>query len=451
MATIFLKKTARIILWTLLGLLLQPDLTAADESIRPANLEEIELTVPPGGLKLATDPIQTEKKSTKKKSVLPIQPIHFTAECLSGQHYRIVAVGDILLHTHLQQQAAASGSFTELWHHFTPYFQQADIAYANLEGPTANGVNQHGRDVPDPGPVFDKVVYTNYPQFNYPPRLLDDLVASGFDLVSTGNNHALDRGELGIDRTIDALKTAKLQYTGTRRSDHNEIPQPWHTKISRNGLTTAWIACTYDTNGLPDRKQQVLHCYKQTDEIKQLIGELKNQVDAILITPHWGWENSITLQPEQIAFAKEMLDNGALAILGSHPHTPQPMEKYLTKDGRETFILYSLGNFVNGQRLTTQKTAIILLLDLIKTETRVVIEQVSFIPAFMTKTLEAWTLLPLQPEGEHPGLTHLDKILPTQNRVFANPEKVVNQPIKQCPPVTTATTNNNPPTPAIAP
>ncbi|MBF0429293.1 MAG: CapA family protein [Magnetococcales bacterium] len=394
------------------------------------------------------------------------QGIHFNPTCQPGQRYRIVAVGDILLHAPLQKQAAHTQSFASLWRAFTPYFQQADMAYANLEGPVAKGVDVYGRQVEDPGANFDNKVYTSYPQFNYPFRLLDDLVKSGFDVVSTGNNHALDRGSLGIDRTIDALEKSGLQHTGFRRSDyqkwgkaglscsydiHNLVnrkpwiltcsnrtlkqgfleidhsvesgiqwtapPYPWQTIVRRNGLSVAWLACTYGTNA-PDRNQQVLHCFKQAHEIKQLVARLKDEVDAVLITPHWGKENAITLQAEQVQFAKEMLESGALAILGSHPHTPQPIEKYLTKDGRETFILYSLGNFINGQHGTSQQSVMVLLLDLIKNSTTVNIQRVQFIPAFMTWTAHEITLMPLQAGQAHAGLTHLLKVLPVENRAF---------------------------------
>ncbi len=413
----------------------EPHLLPID--VAPELLEEQEI-LPPAleekPVKKTDKPLDV-KMPVKNNTVAPITPITFSAECQTGQRHRIVAVGDVLLHSHLQRQAAA-GSFSELWQNFTPYFQDADIAYANLEGPTAAGVNVYGRDVPDPGPIFDKMVYNSYPQFNYPPRLLDDLVASGFDVVSTGNNHALDRGGLGVDRTINALEKVGLNYTGSRRAVLPQTPLSWQTIVQRNGLTTAWIACTYDTNGLIDRKQQILLCYQQADEIKQLIAQVKNQVDAVIITPHWGWENSITPQAKQITLAKELLESGALAIIGSHPHTPQPMEKYVTSDGRETFILYSLGNFVSGQRRLSQKSAMILLLDLVKKENNTLISRVQFIPAFMANSQRPIELLPLSAEGGHPALKHLLKILPAENMAFTGQEMALNQFSPTCATIT---------------
>jgi hypothetical protein len=93
-------------------------------------------------------------------------------------------VGDVLLHGSLQKQAAKHQDFKVLWEPFLPYFQKADMAYANLEGSVARGVNKYGEDVKDPGHTYDREVYSAYPQFNYHPSLIGDLVDSGFDVVS---------------------------------------------------------------------------------------------------------------------------------------------------------------------------------------------------------------------------------------------------------------------------
>ncbi|MBF0191184.1 MAG: CapA family protein [Magnetococcales bacterium] len=386
--------------------------------------------------------------STRTRS-LPLQPlttvralpeipgkrkgIRFQAECLPGPRYRILAVGDLLLHDRLQKQAQRQGSFVPLWKSFAPQLEQADVSYVNLEGPAAAGVNALGENVRDPGPVFDRRVYNAFPFFNYPPRLLQDLAASGFDVLSLGNNHILDRNALGIDRTIDALERTGLAYTGARRSDHEITSRPWHARVTRNGLSTVWISCTYGTNGIVDYRHQVLHCFQHQEVIKALVTEWRDQVDAVLITPHWGTEDSIIPRPEQGRFAKEMLELGALAVLGSHPHTPQPMTKHRTRDGRETLILHSLGNFVNGQSRLWQKTAMILLLDLVRHAGRVAIRQVHYLPGFMEQDSDgAASLQPLDPDTPHPGLTHLLKVLPRANMATPATETVRDHHAPSC-------------------
>ena len=60
--------------------------------------------------------------------------------------------------------------------------------------------------------------YSGYPVFNSPESLADNLKEAGFTLVSTANNHCLDRGEKGVLRTIEHLERAGLGFFGTARS-----------------------------------------------------------------------------------------------------------------------------------------------------------------------------------------------------------------------------------------
>jgi hypothetical protein len=330
-------------------------------------------------------------------ATLSNEPLSFDGACDPAETVTIAAVGDVLLHGRLQQQAYASpDGFVSLWAGIKDLLEAADITYANLEGPTAQGVNSAGRDVADPGKTFDGKVYTSYPQFNYHPSLLGDLMESGVDVVSTANNHSLDRRALGVDRTIDALEAAGLPFTGTRR--RGDTTSPWYTITEVKGMRLAWIACTYGTNGLPDNHHQVLWCYQDADlleaEVKQLAA--RDDVDAVLVTPHWGQEYKATPERAQIRLARRLLDAGATAILGSHPHVLQPWERYTTPDGRQTFIVYSLGNFVSGQSQLARRSTMLLYLGLSRgADGQVRVSGARYVPLHMTSrgdgtiTLEA--------------------------------------------------------------
>jgi poly-gamma-glutamate synthesis protein (capsule biosynthesis protein) len=310
-------------------------------------------------------------------------PLSFGAACTPGARITIGAVGDVLLHGPLQKQAVAranQGRFRSLWSPVEDLLARADTTYANHEGPSAKGVNRGGRSVTDPGFVFDDVVYSSYPQFNYNNYLPADLVASGFDVVSTANNHAMDRHALGADRTLEALEAAGLPYTGTRRSSG---AGSWSTTTEANGIRIGWIACTFSTNGIPDSKKQVLGCWNDETQIKQLITQLKSSVDAVVITPHWGEEYTANPSVAQRELSHRFLDAGATLVLGSHPHVLQPWEKYKTRDGRETFAIYSLGNFVSGQTQVARRSTILLYVGLTKTESGIAVNGVRYIPMIM--------------------------------------------------------------------
>src|SRR5262245_7726551 len=151
----------------------------------------------------------------------------FENACEPGPRAIIAAVGDVLVHPELQRQAfRARDRYRVLWNGVEDLLARADVTYANLEGPTARGITRDFELVDDPGPRFDNRVYTGYALFNYHPALIEALGRSGVDLVSTANNHALDRGPLGIDRTIDALDEAGMNHTGTHREGEDGA---WHT------------------------------------------------------------------------------------------------------------------------------------------------------------------------------------------------------------------------------
>lgn len=304
----------------------------------------------------APAPPDTSKNS---RAALPGY-LGFARACEGDARVVIAAVGDVLLHEELQAQASRSPlRWRALWQGVDDLLQGADLAYANLEVPLAAGLLRSGEEVADPGLVYDRKVYTAYPRFNAHPSVAADLVASGVDVVSTANNHALDRGPLGVDRTLAALDAAGLARTGTRARGSRG---PWHARTSAGGMTIAWLACAANTNGIEDPEGQVLRCFEPRDAIAEQVRALAGTagIDAVIVTPHWGKEYTAAPNRQQKEFARRWAEAGATAVIGSHPHVLQPWEVIATSDGREVLVVYSLGNFVSHQpELEKRSTAIV--------------------------------------------------------------------------------------------
>jgi poly-gamma-glutamate synthesis protein (capsule biosynthesis protein) len=389
------------------------------------------------------DRIAPFNAKSSKKGITPKKRKHstkrgfrFKRACEAGTQYTIATVGDILLHGALQKQAAMRKDFKRLWKPFLSYFQRADIAYANLEGPAAKGINKYGKSVKDPGHTFDRQIYSSFPQFNYHPNLISDLVKSGFDVVSTANNHSLDRRTLGVNRTIDALKKYGLRFTGTRKKGKNS---PWHTIVKRKGLRISWIACTYGTNGIPDTYHQVLHCFKSRDQrtiLKLIKKQSKNpNIDAVFVTPHWGSEYKNRPNSQQVALGKKFLEAGALAVIGSHPHVLQPMQKYITRNGRETFIIYSMGNFVSNQKEVRRRATVVLFVGLTKNKRGTFLNGVKFIPAIMNNYSAAnhYQLAPSKPQDaiNQESYKHILSVLSEKHQVAYGDSVVTNEHCQQ--------------------
>lgn len=290
----------------------------------------------------------------------------------------IGAVGDVLLHSPLQNQGYRYG-FETLWAGLLPFMQKPDMMYANLEGPAAAGINKSGRSVRDPGLVFDDNVYSGYPAFNYNPIIIKDLKDSGVDILSTANNHSMDRRTVGIRSTMDALDSYNMPYFGSRQNAH----EAFYKITQKGGWKIGWVACTYSTNGIPDPEDLVLDCFD--GRVSAIIAGIKNSVDAVIVTPHWGDEYQTSPNSQQKRYAKQWLEDGAHAIIGAHPHVTQPWEKYTTADGREGLILYSLGNFVSNQTPLVRQSSIMLFVGLTKQGGKTWVNGVRYLPLYMQR------------------------------------------------------------------
>ncbi len=114
---------------------------------------------------------------------------------------KLVFTGDIMGHDTQIASALASGETGYDYHpcfqYLKPYFDDADIVIGNLEVTFA-------------GPP-----YKGYPQFSSPDALADALKESGFDILVTANNHALDRRQSGLERTLEQLDQRGILHTGT--------------------------------------------------------------------------------------------------------------------------------------------------------------------------------------------------------------------------------------------
>ena len=304
---------------------------------------------------------------------LPDDYLQFDGACREGKRVTLAFAGDLLLHRELQEQAyAVDEGAAVLWTNIADLLTEPDLMYLNLEGPMAWGLDRDFLEVEDPGRKFDRIVYSAYPRFNYHGSIAKDLAAAGVDIVSTANNHALDRGPVGVERTIEALRAAKLPFFGTRETG----------ELSRNyaitqvdGLEIAWIACTQTTNQIPDDLDQVIGCGNGTvieDQIQRLRAtgryeKREPKVDAVIVTPHWGKEYEHAFRESEQKLARRWIEAGAIAVIGSHPHVIQPWEKLRAEDGREGLVMYSLGNFASHQVELSRRASMLLYMNLVQT------------------------------------------------------------------------------------
>lgn len=207
-----------------------------------------------------------------------------------------------------------------------PVLREADVVFLNLETP----ISDRGR---------------NAGGFRASASFADAMKWSGVDVVSTANNHALDREEIGILDTLEHLAQADVGAIGTGPT-LDEARKPF--AIEANGVALGFLAYSQWTNfretgfALPDRSGVApMDPILMLDDIKRL----KAETDHVIVSLHWGPQgghreikkiNSVARR-----IARYLVDNGASVIFGHGPHFPAGVEFY-----KKSVIYYSLGNFI---------------------------------------------------------------------------------------------------------
>lgn len=297
----------------------------------------------------------------------------------------LAVCGDAMSHMPQTNDAydSASGGYdysTSL-QYVAPWVSAADYAVCNLETTLSGG--------PD---------YSGYPTFNSPDALAYDLREAGFDLVSTANNHSMDKRFEGLCRTLDVLDEAGLAHVGSYRTQEERDAGSGIVVADVGGISVAFLAYTYGTNGIPVREENSFSLNLFNTDYTTTMSTLDTELleadmaearslgtDLIAVMIHWGVEYQTTENSYQNQVADFLFAQGADLILGGHPHVLQPMELRELEDGRTGFVCYSLGNFISGQKDEYTDTTVVLNLELTKDQVtgETQITDVTYVPMMM--------------------------------------------------------------------
>ncbi len=233
----------------------------------------------------------------------------------------LVLVGDVML---ADGPGKLIRSGRDPFAHFASALRDADLSIGNLECV----ISSKGRAESKP--------YT----FRAPKRALP-LLKKYFSVVSLANNHSGDFGKPAFADMLDTLDRRGISYVGGGRN-LRDAHRPFVREIKgkRIGLLAYNGFFPRSFEALPDSPG---HAWLDEDYVIDGIRKAKQEsgVDFLIVYPHWGWEYQKTASDRQINMAHLMIDSGADAVVGGHPHVTQNIEIYRGKP-----IFYSLGNFV---------------------------------------------------------------------------------------------------------
>lgn len=260
------------------------------------------------------------------------------ADSMQCDTLTIVFAGDAMMDVrqlNCALQKDGTYDFSTYFPHVMPYIKGADYAVVNLETTLAD------RD------------YTGFPQFSSPKQFAVTLVDAGFDLLLTANNHCLDKFDVGLRRTLDALDSIGVAHCGTYRNvEEREALTPLIVDIK--GVKVAFLNYTYATNGISARDGAVVN-YINREAIKREIEKARSaRADLIVANIHWGIEYELIPHKSQTDLAQFLVDEGVDIVNGGHPHVVQPMQVvHSDRHNKDALVIYSLGNFVSIMKWTT--------------------------------------------------------------------------------------------------
>ena len=301
------------------------------------------------------------------KPIILVFFIGFSAILAEETTLRLIFAGDIMGHTTqisaAKRDAKGKGyDYRPVFKHLKPYFTGADLAVINLEHTLAG----------EP--------YTGYPRFSSPDESMFAIKDAGFDIIATANNHSLDGGKKGLERTLSVLDSMGLKHFGIYR-DTAEKDRNYPLIVEKNGIKIALLNYTYGTNMLVEETPNVVN---RIDTVL-IAADIKKaklaEPDFIIAFMHWGKEYELKENEEQRELAHFLALHGVRLIIGSHPHVVQPFGKIYVPGYKDSVpVIYSLGNFISNQRDRGTDGGIVFDVTLLKNSSRTKIIDYGYMP-----------------------------------------------------------------------
>lgn len=226
------------------------------------------------------------------------------------------------------------GNNTIRYNKVTPYLSESSLVIANLETPIK--VDEY---------INKEKKHIHFTKSKATRQLLSSL---NIGCVSLANNHIYDCKLNGLKATINLLDELGIKHTGAGWEKEHILPVFIDTEEIKIGFV-AYV--DKSTNPKTEDFPELLVNYYEPEKVINDIKSIRSAVNIVIVSIHWGVDYSYYPTPNQVSIAHELIDAGADIIMGHHPHTFQPFEKY--KNGH---IFYSLGSFTFGDYIREGKT-----------------------------------------------------------------------------------------------
>ncbi len=237
----------------------------------------------------------------------------------SPQPVRLLFGGDLMFDRNIRLRMQEFGVRHPLAQ-LTEFFSRYDAVIANLEGPVTDNLSRS---------VGSQPGSTNNFFFTFQPEIVPMLKENNLTVLNLGNNHITNFGTDGIVQTKRYLSEAGIAYFGNTGQEKLANERVLFKRFGEH--TIAFVNLNqFTAQGFETAVADTVYA--------------SQSADIVIVMPHWGEE--YTPEPNRVIReqAHQLVDAGADAIVGGHPHVIQSWEDYMGKR-----IYYSLGNFVFDQ------------------------------------------------------------------------------------------------------
>lgn len=280
--------------------------------------------------------------ATALEAVLPVEPTASVAsetapapaeEKTVIKDIKLGFAGDIMFGRGVKNSVDKnfSGAYWQLFSKVKDQLKSYDVLFANLEGP----VSDNGTDV---GGVYS---------FRFEPKVSASLKDAGFGILSVANNHIFNWGEAAFADTLRTLSEAGIIYIGGGFTGSEAYQEK---VVTINGVRIAVLAFSeFEAGGITGNSTKPGIAIISAKEVQTGVSRAKQNNDFVVVSYHFGEEYQNTPNEYQKKYAELAVDAGADLVIGHHPHVIQDLEQY-----KNSWIIYSLGNFIFDQDFSTQ-------------------------------------------------------------------------------------------------
>ena len=188
-----------------------------------------------------------------------------------------------------------------------------------------------------------------------PAALLTALRGCGVDLLQMANSCSINNGLNGLTATLQAVRAAGIEPLGAYSSSAEFKESKGYTMTEVQGIKVGFVAFTKGLGGrgMPAGNEDLVNLlytdyateYKEIDRtrITTILKDMEAEKPDITIAMlHWGSEYNDDISKTQTQIVSLLQKNGVDVIIGTHPHTLQPI---VFDKGAGTLVAYSLGDF----------------------------------------------------------------------------------------------------------